>query len=89
MNIDIKFYFFIDTLDEIIKKNIKNFKKLSFVYKSDSINDINHTNIETIKNFCKKNKIPFFISNNFKLAKNMKLTGYFYLALIKKLEIFF
>ena len=67
MNIDIKFYFFIDTLDEIIKKNIKNFKKLSFIYKSDSINDINHANIKTIKNFCKKNKIPFFISENFKI----------------------
>ena len=50
MNIDIKFYFFIDTLDEIIRKNIKNFKKLSFIYKSNSINDINHANIKTKKN---------------------------------------
>ena len=89
INNDIKFYFFTDTLDEIITKNIKNFKKLSFIYKSNSINNINHTNINTIKNFCRKNKIPFFISDNFKLAKNMKLTVYFCLALIKKLEIFF
>ena len=85
MNIDIKFYFFIDTLDEIIRKNIKNFKKLSFVYKSDSINDINHTNIETIKNFCKKNKIPFFISNNFKLAKKYEADGIFLSSSYKKI----
>ena len=85
MNIDIKFYFFIDTLDEIIKKNIKNFKKLSVVYKSDSINDINHTNIETIKNFCKKNKIPFFISNNFKLAKKYEADGIFLSSSYKKI----
>ena len=85
MNIDIKFYFFIDTLDEIIRKNIKNFKKLSFVYKSDSINDINHINIETIKNFCKKNKIPFFISDNFKLAKKYEADGIFLSSSYKKI----
>ena len=85
MNIDIKFYFFIDTLDEIIRKNIKNFKKLSFVYKSDSINDINHINIETIKNFCNKNKIPFFISDNFKLAKKYEADGIFLSSSYKKI----
>ena len=85
MNIDIKFYFFIDTLDEIIRKNIKNFKKLSFVYKSDSINDINHANIVTIKNFCKKNKIPFFISDNFKLAKKYGADGIFLSSSYKKI----
>ena len=84
-NIDIKFYFFIDTLDEIIRKNIKNFKKLSFVYKSDSINNINHANIKTIKNFCKKNKIPFFISDNFKLAKKYGADGIFLSSSYKKI----
>ena len=85
INIDIKFYFFIDTLDEIIRKNIKNFKKLSFIYKSNSINDINHTNIKTIKNFCKKNKIPFFISDNFKLAKKYRADGIFLSSSYKKI----
>jgi thiamine-phosphate pyrophosphorylase len=85
INSDIKFYFFIDSLDEIIKKNIKNFKKLSFIYKSNSINDINHTNIKTIKNFCKKNKIPFFISDNFKLAKKYEAEGIFLSSSYKKI----
>jgi thiamine-phosphate pyrophosphorylase len=85
INIDIKFFFFIDTLDEIIRKNIKNFKKLSFVYKSDSINDINHGNIKTIKNFCKKNKIPFFISDNFKLARKYEADGIFLSSSYKKI----
>jgi thiamine-phosphate pyrophosphorylase len=85
INIDIKFYFFIDTLDEIIRKNIKNFKKLSFIYKSNSINNINHTNIKTIKNFCRKNKIPFFISDNFKLAKKYEADGIFLSSSYKKI----
>jgi hypothetical protein len=59
-NIDIKFYFFIDTLDEIIIKNIKNFKKLAFIYNSNSNNKTNNSNIKTIRDFCKKNKILFF-----------------------------
>ena len=58
VNTDIKFFYFIDTLDEIVKKNIKNFKKLSFIYKSNSISNLN---INIIKNFCKKNKISLFI----------------------------
>jgi len=85
INNDIKFYFFTDTLDEIITKNIKNFKKLSFIYKSNSINNINHTNINTIKNFCRKNKIPFFISDNFKLAKKYRADGIFLSSSYKKI----
>ena len=85
INNDIKFYFFTDTLDEIIKKNIKNFNKLSFIYKSNSINDINHTNINTIKSFCRKNKIPFFISDNFKLAKKYGADGIFLSSSYKKI----
>jgi thiamine-phosphate pyrophosphorylase len=84
-NTNIKFYFFIDTLDEIIIKNIKNFKKLSFIYKSNSINDINITNIITIRKFCKKNKIPFFISDNFKLAKTYQADGIFLSSSSKKI----
>jgi thiamine-phosphate pyrophosphorylase len=85
INNDIKFYFFTDTLDEIITKNIKNFKKLSFIYKSNSINNINHTNINTIKNFCRKNKIPFFISDNFKLAKKYGTDGIFLSSTYKRI----
>jgi thiamine-phosphate pyrophosphorylase len=84
-NSNIKFYFFTDTLDEIIKKNIKNFTKLSFIYKSNSINDINHTNIKKIKNFCKKNKILFFISDNFKLAEKYGTDGIFLSGSYKKI----
>ena len=85
INTDIKFYFFTNTLDEIITKNIKNFKKLSFIYKSNSINDINHTNINTIKSFCRKNRIPFFISDNFKLAKKYGADGIFLSSSYKKI----
>ena len=85
INTDIKFYFFTDTLNEIITKNIKNFKKLSFIYKSNSINGINHTKINKIKKFCKKNKIPFFISDSFKLAKKYGADGIFLSSSYKKI----
>jgi thiamine-phosphate pyrophosphorylase len=85
INNDIKFYFFTNTLDEIITKNIKNFKKLSFIYKSNSINDINHTNINTIKSFCRKNRIPFFITDDFKLAKKYGADGIFLSSSYKKI----
>jgi thiamine-phosphate pyrophosphorylase len=85
INTDIKFYFFTDTLDEIIIKNIKNFKKLSFIYKSESINDINIANLSTIRKFCKKNKIPFFISDNFRLAEKCKADGIFLSSSYKKI----
>ena len=85
INNDIKFYFFTDTLDEFIIKNIKNFNKLSFVYKTNSIKDINHKNINTIKSFCRKNKILFFISDNFKLAKKYKADGIFLSSSYKKI----
>ena len=85
INNDIKFYFFTDTLNEIITKNIKNFKKLSFIYKSNSINDINHTKINKIKNFCKKNKIPFFISDSLQLAKKYGADGIFLSSAYKKI----
>jgi thiamine-phosphate pyrophosphorylase len=84
-NTDIKFYFFTDTLDEIIIKNIKNFKKLSFIYKSESINNINIANVSTIRKFCKKNKIPFFISDNFRLAEKCKADGIFLSSSFKKI----
>jgi len=84
-NTDIKFYFFTDTLDEIIIKNIKNFKKLSIIYKSESINDINITHVSTIRKFCKKNKIPFFISDNFRLAEKCKADGIFLSSSYKKI----
>ena len=84
-NTDIKFYFFTDTLDEIIIKNIKNFKKLAFIYKSESISDTNIANLSTIRKFCKKNKIPFFISDNFRLAEKCKADGIFLSSSYKKI----
>jgi thiamine-phosphate pyrophosphorylase len=82
---DIKFYFFIDTLDEIIKKNIKNFKKISFIYKSNITDDINLTNINIIRYFCKKNKIPLFFIDNLKLAKKFEADGVFFSSSYKKI----
>ena len=84
-NTDIKFYFFTDTLDEIIKKNIKNFKKLSLIYRSNSINNTNLTNINTIRKFCKNNKISFFVSDNFKLANKFRTDGIFLSSSYKKI----
>lgn len=84
-NSNIKFYFFIDKLNEIIKKNIKNFKEISFIYKPSLTNNINHTNINNIKKFCKNTKIPFFISDDFKLANKYDADGLFLTSSYKKI----
>ena len=63
-----------------------NIGKLSFIYKSNSIDDTNKTNITTISKFCKKNKIPFFISDNFKLVETYKADGIFLSSSFKKIR---
>ena len=70
----IKFYFFSNTLDQKIIKNIIKLKNIAIIYKSESID---HKKINILKIFCKKNKIPFFITNNISLAHKYKANGIF------------
>jgi len=76
INNDIKFYFFTDNLDEIITKNIKNFESLCIIYKQQN-NIINETKLTVLRNYCKINKIQFFVSDSYKLAIKYNCNGIF------------
>jgi thiamine monophosphate synthase len=79
-----KYFCFIDNLNDNIIKNIKKFNNLSIIYRSKD-NLINEKNIQILNNFCKKNKIQFYINNNFRLAHKYKTTGVFLTSTNKKL----
>jgi thiamine monophosphate synthase len=71
-----KFFFFTDSIDNEIIKKIVNFKNISIIYsafnKNNNLNELNK-----IKNFCKKNNIKLYITNDLKLAINIKADGLF------------
>ena len=55
LNYTSKFFFFTNTLNDVIKKNIIKFKNLSIIYKTDNDN-LNIDEFLRIKDFCKKKK---------------------------------
>lgn len=75
--IHLKHYVFLDTINDIIKKNIIKFKDINIIV------NVNHNNKQNvwaelaIINFAKKNKIPFLIKNSFKKAIGLQANGIF------------
>lgn len=65
-------YFFLDSLDDKLKKEILSIKNISLVYKSKQIN---MKEITKIKNFCKQNRIKIFIFDNVKIALQVICDG--------------
>ena len=65
-------YYFIDEYNyaELLKLS----KNINIIYRNYKKN-IDISTLISIKNFCKKNRIKFFISNNIKLAIKYKLDG--------------
>jgi thiamine monophosphate synthase len=69
-----KFFFFTDSINnEIIKKIIK-FKNISIIYSTSNKNN-NLNELNKIKSFCKKSNIKLYITNDLKLAINIKADG--------------
>jgi hypothetical protein len=64
-NKKLKFFYF----DKIIynKKNLLRFKNISYICIWDTKNNIKQIKIE--REFCKKNNIKYYMSNNINLAK--------------------
>jgi thiamine monophosphate synthase len=73
-NIKLDYYIFIEELNEIIIKNIKNLKKKKLKL---TIIIIHKENFYLISKFAKKNKIPFYITNNIKFAIKNGAQGIF------------
>ena len=71
-NFKTKYYF----INEFDTKNIsKQDKYTTVIYRNYSTKKIDEMLILKIKNYCKKNKIRFFLSNNIKLAIKLDLEG--------------
>ena len=73
----LKHYVFINTINEVIKKNIVKFKDINIVINIDHFDKQNIKTELDIIIFAKKNKIPFLIKNNFKKAIQFKASGVF------------
>jgi len=72
-NYRLKYYIFLDELNEKIIKNIQNLKKR----KIDLKLIVSEKNLFSILDFVKYSKIPFFIIDNVKLATKYKANGIF------------
>jgi len=73
----LKHYVFINTINEVIKKNIVKFKDINIVVNIDHHDEKNIKSELDIIIFAKKNRIPFLIKNNFKKAIQLKAKGVF------------
>ena len=67
-----KQYYFIDKFD---KKNIDKLKKNVGIIYRNYTKKLNKKLILELKYYCKKRRLKFFISNNFKIACQLKLDG--------------
>jgi thiamine monophosphate synthase len=69
-----EYFFFVNNIDNLIIKKINQFKKKSIIYAPDN-GEIDLVKIIYIKNVCKKNQIPCYIMDNFKLANRLNIDG--------------
>ena len=70
----LKYFYFIDELNIEDIKDLN--KKIAIIYRNYEKKP-NIDEVENFKNFCKKRKIKFFISNYFDLAIKCKLDGFY------------
>ena len=67
-----KVYIFIDDINDFICTKIKKISNIQIIYNS---HDFKSEKFIKIKNFCIKNKIKFYILDNYKLAIKNRLDG--------------
>ena len=67
-----KVYIFIDDINDFICTNIKKISNIQIIYNS---HDFKSEKFIKIKNLCIKNKIKFYILDNYKLAIKNRLDG--------------
>lgn len=73
----LKKYIFIKDLNEEIKKNIKKLCNVEIIINNIDFSEISLKRFLEIQNFCQKNKIPFYIIDNYKIALKVKAQGIF------------
>ena len=77
------FYFFLNTLNKLIIKNIIKFKNICILYRPKKGLGADFKEIEKIRNFCKKNQLPFCIADNYQLALKYNANGIFILYIMQ------
>ena len=78
-----QFYYFVNEYNYAELSNLS--KNINIIYRNYKKN-INISTLISIRNFCKKNKIKFFMSNNIKLAIKYKLDGVYIPAFNKQIN---
>ena len=76
-------YYFIDEYNNAELSKLS--KNINIIYRNYKKN-IDISTLISIRNYCKKNKIKFFISNNIKLAIKYKLDGIYIPAFNKQIN---
>jgi thiamine monophosphate synthase len=72
----LKFYVFLDDINISIKNNLLRLKNVNIIIDNDQIEIASYQFTEIIK-FAKKNKIPFFVKNDYRVAVKYQSNGVF------------
>lgn len=70
-----KHYVFLDTINSLIEKNLNKIKNVNIIVNINHNNKRDLTEKLSIINFAKKNKIPFFLKNNYNDCLKSKSDG--------------
>jgi len=79
-NFRYEYFFFTDMLNDEMKKKIINFNKINIIFYNSDDNKTDKLNIDKYKliyKFCKKNRIPIYLTNNERYLLKLKAHGIF------------
>jgi len=72
-----KYYVFLEQIDEIIRNNLLGFENINVIINIKNTNQTNIKKTVSIIKFCKNNKIPFFLMDNYQLCCKYHSNGIF------------
>jgi thiamine monophosphate synthase len=82
-----KYYIFVDELNETIKNNIVKIKKSNVILNFEILEESSLILAKNIINFCKNHRVPFYILNDIKIAKQLSAHGIYISANNKKISL--
>ena len=83
-----RFYYFVDYIDDEIKKDILKFKNIGLIIEK-KVFLLKNNLLNNIIKFCKKNKINFYIEDNYKIALKLGAHGIYLSSKNKKISTIF
>ncbi len=81
-----KYFFIIENTKDIELSNIKKSIKFNIIYRNQNKPE-NMQKLLKFRSLCKRKKIKFFVSNNFRLAVNLKADGAYISSNNKSLKV--